>query len=128
MAPRFDKATQQWVPTKPEEGPEGGYDIWKTLLLQGPKPFFTRLFQPNDYEQAVLKYMASDGCSREEAQGNMDAYLENFQDWTYQKLQEKKGGFKKDYTRIDKKQGTRFLKDAAAIELHRPRLVALATG
>ena len=26
---------------------------------------------------AVLKYMAQDGCDRKEAQGNMDAFLEN---------------------------------------------------
>ena len=33
-----------------------------------------------------------------EAQGNMDAFLENPQDWTYQKMQEKNNGApKKDY-------------------------------
>lgn len=47
--------------------------------------------------QAVLKYMAQDGCDRKEAQGNMDAFLENAQDWAYQKNEEKRGGSKRDY-------------------------------
>lgn len=34
---------------------------------------------------AVLKYMAKEGCDRKEAQGNMDAFLDNCADWTYQK-------------------------------------------
>ena len=42
--------------------------------------------------------MASEGCDRKEAQGNMDAFLDNPQDWGYQKVQEKEAGaFKKDY-------------------------------
>jgi hypothetical protein len=73
MAPKWDG--EKWVPTSPEEGPEAGYGPGKTLLLQGPKPFLTRIFQPQDYEQAVLKFMAGDKCSRDEAQGNMDLYL-----------------------------------------------------
>ena len=73
MAPRFDKTQQKWIPTKPEEGPEAGYPASRTLLLHGPRPFFSRVFTPDDYEQAVLKYMAGDKCSRDEAQGNMDA-------------------------------------------------------
>jgi len=77
MAPRFDRATQRWSPSTPDEGPEAGYGIGRTLLLQGPKPFIHRLFQPDDYEQAVLKFMAGEKCSRVEAQGNMDAYLES---------------------------------------------------
>jgi hypothetical protein len=40
--------------------------------------------------------MAQDGCDRKEAQGNMDAFLENPQDWAYQKVQEKNGAYKKD--------------------------------
>lgn len=67
----------RWIPTKPEEGPEAGYGIGKTLLLRGPKPFLTRLLSPDDYEQAVLKFMAGDKCSRIEAQANMDFYLES---------------------------------------------------
>jgi hypothetical protein len=75
MAPKYDKSTQLWAPTKPEEGPEAGYAPSKTLLLHGPKPYFQRIFTPDDYEQAVLKFMAGDKCSRDVAQGNMDAYL-----------------------------------------------------
>ncbi|KAL7514023.1 hypothetical protein ACHAXN_011339 [Cyclotella atomus] len=63
----------------------------------GPVPFFQRIVNTDTYEQAVLKYMAQEGCDRMEAQGNMDAFLENPQDWTYQKMQEKNGAVKKDY-------------------------------
>lgn len=35
--------------------------------------------------------------TQQEAQGNMDAYFENPQDWAYQKLQEQKGAPKRDY-------------------------------
>lgn len=55
MAPRYDKKNARWMPTSSAEGPEAGYGIGKTLLLRGPKPFLHRLFQPDDYEQAVLK-------------------------------------------------------------------------
>ena len=70
-----------------------------SLYRAGPKPFFTRFFNPETYDQAVLKYMAQDGsCDRKEAQGNMDAFLDNPQDWGYQKLEEQnKGKAKKDY-------------------------------
>ncbi len=48
-----------------------------SLIRQGPKPFINHLLFPEQYDQAVLKYMAGEGCDRKEAQGNMDAYLEN---------------------------------------------------
>ena len=42
--------------------------------------------------------MAKEQCSRIEAMGNMDAYLENPNDWAYQKMAEKeKGAAVKDY-------------------------------
>lgn len=41
--------------------------------------------------------MAQAGCDRKEAQGNMDAFLENPQDWAYQKTAEANGAFVKDY-------------------------------
>jgi len=41
--------------------------------------------------------MAQDGCDRKEAQGNMDAFLENPQDWAFQKVQEQNGAYVKDY-------------------------------
>jgi hypothetical protein len=55
MVPKYDKKTSKWAPSSPSEGPEAGYGIGKTLLLRGPKPFLHRVFQPDDYEQAVLK-------------------------------------------------------------------------
>jgi hypothetical protein len=79
--PRYDRDLQKWVTTGPNQLPEAGYPPTKTLLLQGPKPFLTRILQKEDYEQAVLKFMAGDKItSRDIAQGNMDAYLRNPQD------------------------------------------------
>ena len=72
MAPKWDG--DQWVATTPEEGTDA-YPAYKTLLLHGPIPFYNRVFKAGDYEQAVLKFMASDKCDRLEAQGNMDFYL-----------------------------------------------------
>ena len=34
-------------------------------------PVITRITNPDNYEQAVLKYMAQTNCDRIEAQGNM---------------------------------------------------------
>jgi hypothetical protein len=75
MAPKYDKKTSKWSPTKPEDGPENGYGVVRTLLLHGPLPWFQRVFKPEDYNQAVYKFMAGEKCSRDVAQGNMDAYL-----------------------------------------------------
>jgi hypothetical protein len=100
MAPKYDKATQKWSPTKPEEGPGAGYGVTRTLLRHGPKPFLQRVFTPDDYEQAVLKFMAGDKCSRDEAQGNMDAYLENPNDWAYNRMYSEKTGIKVDYVSL----------------------------
>jgi hypothetical protein len=99
MAPRYDKQSQQWFPTDPSiEGPEAGYNIIGSLYRAGPVPFIQRIINANSYEQAVLKYMAQEKCDRITAQGNMDAYLENPQDWAYQKMQEKNNGVTpKDY-------------------------------
>lgn len=100
MAPRFDKKTQKWYPTKPEEGPEAGYPVINTLLLHGPKPWFQRVFQPEEYEQAVLKFMAGDKCDRKEAMGNMDAYLNNPNDWAFNRFAYENGGYKPDYVTL----------------------------
>ena len=98
MAPKFDKSSGRFFTTEPEkEGAGSSYGPIGSLYRAGPKPFFARIFNADTYDQAVLKYMAQDGCDRKEAQGNMDAFLENPQDWTYQKLQEQNGSFKKDY-------------------------------
>jgi len=106
MVPRFDKASQKWFPTTDEEGPSAGYGIVGSLYRAGPVPFFQRIVNGDTYEQAVLKYMAQEKCDRKEAQGNMDAFLENPQDWAYQKMQEKSGAAKKDYANanMDPKQ------------------------
>ncbi|KAL7527610.1 hypothetical protein ACHAXR_002037 [Thalassiosira sp. AJA248-18] len=88
------------------EGPSAGYGIVGSLYRAGPVPFLQRLVNPDNYEQAVLKYMAQEKCDRVEAQGNMDAYLENPQDWAYQKMSEKNGAPKRDYANanMDPKQ------------------------
>lgn len=99
MAPKFDG--EQWVPTSDDELPEAGYGVGRTLLLHGPKPFLQRVFQPELYEQAVLKFMAGDKVDRNTAQGNMDAYLRNPQDWQYNRLEEEKRGMKFDYVTIN---------------------------
>ncbi|KAL7512543.1 hypothetical protein ACHAXN_011322 [Cyclotella atomus] len=97
MAPRFDKSTQRWYTDDPAEQAGASYGPVGSLYRAGPKPFLQRIFNPDTYDQAVLKYMAQDGCDRKEAQGNMDAFLENPQDWAYQKTCEQNGAFKKDY-------------------------------
>ena len=80
------------------EGPAAGYNLLGSLYRAGPVPVVQRIFNPTSYEQAVLKYMAKEQCSRIEAMGNMDAYLENPNDWAYQKMAEKeKGAAVKDY-------------------------------
>jgi hypothetical protein len=99
MAPRFQDG--QWVPTSDEEGPSAGYDTVGTLLRHGPKPFFHRIFQADEYEQAVLKFMAGENCDRNTAQGNMDAYLRNPQDWMFNRMEEQKRGTKFDYVTLE---------------------------
>ena len=47
--PKFDKATQKWLITSPEQGPEAGYPVINTLLLHGPKPWFQRIFNKDEY-------------------------------------------------------------------------------
>jgi hypothetical protein len=97
---KFDGTTNQWITTDPaKEGPEAGYGIWGTVLRGGPVPFMTRLTSPETYEQAVLKYMATDKVDRIVAQANMDKYLENPNDWSYYRTQ----GMDPDYVTIDTK-------------------------
>uniref|UniRef100_A0A7S1Z753 PSI-F n=1 Tax=Trieres chinensis TaxID=1514140 RepID=A0A7S1Z753_TRICV len=98
--PKFDKTAQKWEATCVEEG----YGPLGSLLRFGPVPFLKRVSDSDAYEQAVLKYQAAERCDRMEAQGNMDAYFENPGDWTLQKMEEKKGGYKRDYTKIDAKK------------------------
>ncbi|KAL7481718.1 hypothetical protein ACHAW6_007394 [Cyclotella cf. meneghiniana] len=97
MAPRFDRSTGRWFTDDPSEQAGSSYGPIGSLYRAGPKPFLQRIFNADTYDQAVLKYMAQAGCDRKEAQGNMDAFLENPQDWAYQKTAEANGAFVKDY-------------------------------
>lgn len=97
LAPQFDPSTEKWEPSS-DADLEGSYSPVGTLIRAGPKPFLVRLVNPGEYEQAVYKYMANENVGRKEAQGNMDSYFENAQDWAYQKNEERNGGYKKDYT------------------------------
>jgi len=92
--PTFDKKTQLWSPAPDAEEP---YGIGRTLLGNGPVPAFTRLTSPDDYMQAVYKFQATQKCTIRYAQGNMDAYFENPNDWAYQRSVEERGGYKKKY-------------------------------
>mmetsp|Transcript_61613 Transcript_61613/g.74115 ORF Transcript_61613/g.74115 Transcript_61613/m.74115 type:complete len:189 (-) Transcript_61613:420-986(-) len=95
--PTYDKQTGRWEPP-PNEDDSELYGPVGALLRQGPGPFITRLTKPDDYEQAVLKYQATEGCTRLEAEGNMDSYFNNAADWAFQKNAEKNGAPKIDYT------------------------------
>jgi len=92
--PTFDTNTQKWSPASDAEEP---YGVGRTLMGNGPVPFFTRLTSPDDYMQAVYKFQANEKCTVRYAQGNMDAYFENPQDWAYQRSVEDNGGYKKKY-------------------------------
>jgi hypothetical protein len=90
--------TRRWEPTTLEDAE--GYGVAGSLIRQGPVPFVQRLLNPDDYEQGVLKLMANSSeerMSRNEAQGNFDAYLQNPNDWALQKMEEKNGAPKFDY-------------------------------
>jgi hypothetical protein len=100
MVPRYDNKLNRWTPSGPEEGPGASYGPLGSLLRQGPSPFFTRIFNPDDYEQAVLKFMAGDKVDRTQAQANMDAYLRNPSDWQYNRIK----GYAVDYSRLQPAQ------------------------
>ena len=90
--PRYDASADRWLEAADASSdPDRGYGPVGSLLRFGPVPFVRRLSAPDDVEQAVLKYMAQERCGRTEAQGNMDAYFENPNDWALQKLEERKG-------------------------------------
>jgi len=127
MAPQFKNG--RFEPTTDAEGPEAGYGVGKTFLLQGPKPALTRLFQPDDYEQAVLKFMAQEKCDRDTAQGNMDAYLRNPQDWMFNRMEQEKLGVVYNYTDISVKQIALVLLWSGIVSLFAGRAVySLVTG
>ena len=101
--PTFNKETQKWEKAASDDG-KYPYDAVGALLRHGPFPFVSRVLSPDDYEQQVLKYMAVAKVDRAEATGNMDAKLNNAADWAYQKMEEKRGRPKVDFTYLDKKK------------------------
>ena len=100
--PTFHKITQKWERASGDDGVYP-YDAFGALLRHGPSSFLSRISNPSEYEQGILKYMAATGVSRAEATGNMDAKLGNAADWAFQKLAEKNGAPKVDYTKLDQK-------------------------
>ena len=100
--PKYNAKTQTWTPAAGDDG-KYPYDAVGALLRHGPAPFISRVTNPGEYEQGILKYMASSGVSRAEATGNMDAMLNNRPDWMSQKMAEKKGAAVVDYTELKKK-------------------------
>ncbi|KAL7543365.1 hypothetical protein ACHAXR_013074 [Thalassiosira sp. AJA248-18] len=100
--PTFDKKTSQWQPSPETE--DAPYGAWGSFLRGGPTPGVLRILKPDDYDQAVFKYMAQTSCSRAEAQGNMDAYFNNAADWAYQKSEEARGRPQVDYSALKPKQ------------------------
>eukprot|EP00571_Detonula_confervacea_P014673 CAMPEP_0172297196 /NCGR_PEP_ID=MMETSP1058-20130122/309_1 /TAXON_ID=83371 /ORGANISM="Detonula confervacea, Strain CCMP 353" /LENGTH=204 /DNA_ID=CAMNT_0013006315 /DNA_START=28 /DNA_END=642 /DNA_ORIENTATION=- len=100
--PTYNKATSLWEPSPQTEAPP--YGPWGSFLRGGPTPGVIRLLKPDDYDQAVFKYMAQTSCSRGEAQGNMDAFFNNGADWAYQKSEEARGRPQVDYTTLKPKQ------------------------
>ncbi|KAL3801332.1 hypothetical protein HJC23_006942 [Cyclotella cryptica] len=101
--PTLNKETNRWEKSPLDDG-KYPYDAIGSALRHGPSPFLTRVFNGDEYEQGVLKYMATAKVDRAEATGNIDAKLNNPIDWAYQKMEEKNGKPKVDYTRLDKKQ------------------------
>ena len=100
--PTFNKVTEKWEKSLGDDGIYP-YDAIGALLRHGPNPFISRVTNPNEYEQYVLNYMAEVGVDRAEATGNVDAKLNNAMDWAFQKMEEKKGKPKVDYTVLKKK-------------------------
>jgi hypothetical protein len=101
--PTFNKETNRYEKSPLDDG-QYPYDAIGAALRHGPSPFLTRVFNADEYEQGILKYMYTAKVDRAEATGNIDAKLNNAIDWAYQKMEEKNGKPKVDYTRLDKKQ------------------------
>jgi hypothetical protein len=104
MVPKFNPAEQKWIPSSEEESDTASYPPVRSLLRHGPKAFSVRVTQPGMYDQAVLKFMAGDKVVRWEAQGNIDRFNENGQDWIFERLESKRKGYKLDYVTLDPKQ------------------------
>lgn len=97
VKPKLNKTTGKYEASPNDDG-QYPYGPVGSLLRHGPNPFFKRIADSQGYEQDVLDYMYLMNVDRSEATGNMDAKLNNALDWTYQKMAEKKGKPKVDYT------------------------------
>jgi hypothetical protein len=106
--PKYNAKAQTWTPAPGDDG-KYPYDAFGALLRHGPAPFISRVTNPVEYEQGILKYMANGGVSRAEATGNMDAMINNRPDWMLQKMAEKKGAAVVDYTELKKKDAALVL-------------------
>lgn len=104
MAPRYDTSAQRWIPSTEDESADAGYPPIRSLLRHGPKAFLVRLTQADNYDQAVLKFMAQEKCDRWNAMGNMDRYFENGADWAYERYEMERTGKTYDYVTLDSKQ------------------------
>lgn len=100
--PKYNQKTSLWEPSPETESQP--YGPFGSFLRGGPAPFVIRSLKPDDYDQAVFKYMAQTSCSRAEAQGNMDAFFNNGADWAYQKSEEARGRPQVDYTELKPQQ------------------------
>lgn len=104
MVPRFDPVEQKWSAESEEESASAGYSPIRSLLRHGPKAFIVRVTKPEMYDQAVLKFMATDEVDRWEAEGNMDRFNENAQDWIFERMEAKRRGYNLDYVTLNPKQ------------------------
>lgn len=84
--PTFNKETGRYEKSPLDDG-KYPYDAIGAALRHGPSPFLTRVFNADEYEQGILKYMASAKVDRAEATGNIDAKLNNAVDWAYRKAE-----------------------------------------
>ena len=118
---------EKWLAETDEE--KEGYGLDGTLLRQGPIPAIKRVFQPDDYEQAVLKFMASEKCDRNTAQANMDAYQRNPNDWLYTRMQDEKRGTKTDFLTVQPKGTILFyLWSAIVLAVAGNAFISIANG
>lgn len=89
--PTFDDKTQKFVPP-PNVSSGQFYSPISSMIKAGPVPAITRLFSPQEYEQAVWKYMVeSKEPDIKQAQGNMDAFFASRELWVEQKMLEQMG-------------------------------------
>jgi len=78
-----------------------GYNILGTLSRAGPIPLFYRLFLSSQYEAAINKFTLREGCSRIEAQANMDYYFRNPNDWIAMRKRAERTGVKLDLVNMN---------------------------